>query len=135
MHPAIPGMSRKTTKDLEILGHYVKAGSIVSCDFSSAMRDEAMYPDPDIVKVDRFVKKQGKPSPPRVVSFGGPGSPHYCIGAALSKILMKTTLAVLLREYRLEMDPKQSREYTKVPDEAPKSKVIVTSAWKRSPAV
>ncbi len=135
MRPALPFLSRKTTKDLEILGYYVKAGSVVSCDFSSAMRDEAMYPDPDTLKVDRFVKKPGKPSPPRVISFGGPGNPHHCIGAALSKIVMKTTLAVLLREYRLEMDPKQSRAYAKVPEEIPKSKVVVTSVEKRSPPI
>ncbi len=131
MHPAVIGVARVVAKDLNLLGHYVKAGDKVFLDFMAAMRDHRMYPDADKLIVDRFVRKPGKPSPPRVVSFGGPGSPHYCLGAALAKVLMKTTFAVLLREYHVEMDPKQSKKYGFIPDETPVSKVVVQKFEKR----
>lgn len=131
-HPAAGGALRVPTKDVEILGKRVKAGEKIFLDFKGAMRDPRMYPDPNVIKIDRFVKKPGEKPAPRVISFGVPGSPHYCLGAALSMVLMKTTFAVLLREYKLELDPNQSRGYAVVPDDSPKSKVIVQSMQKRS---
>ncbi len=131
MHPAAGGVLRVATRDVSILGRYVKAGEKLFLDFMGSMRDPHMYPDPDTVVIDRFVKKEAKPSPPRVIAFGGPGSPHYCLGAALAKVLMKTTLSVLLRNYLVEMDPNQSKRYTIIPDATPASNVVVQKFEKR----
>ncbi len=133
LYPAIIGASRKASQDINVLGHYVEAGSIIFFDFISAMRDERMYEDPHTLKVDRFVKEKGKTPAPRIFTFGTPGSPHFCLGAALAGVLMKTTFSVLLREYKMELDPRQSREYTLVPEIVPKSKVVVRCFERRNP--
>ncbi len=132
IYPSSPGVHRITSQDINVLGHHVKAGSIIFFDFISAMRDGRIYEDPHTLKFDRFVKEKGKTPAPRILTFGAPGSPHFCLGAALSGVLIKTTFSVLLREYKMELDPGQSREYALVPKIVPKSKVVVRRFEKRS---
>lgn len=125
MHPPGWGIFRVANRDVKLLGKYVKAEEVLFLDFRGAMRDPNMYPDPDSIQIDRFLKQEGKKPPPRVVAFGGRGSPHYCIGAGLGKVLVKSTLATLLRDFHVKMDPRQSREYSLIPIETPESKGIV----------
>ena len=66
------------------------------------------------------------------IAFGDPKSPHYCIGAALAKVLIKTNISVLLREYELVLDPNQSKNYKDFPDNSPSSEVIVQKLQKKS---
>lgn len=131
MHPAAPGALRIVTDDVSILGNHVQKGEIVFLDYAAAMRNPYLYADPDRLMMDRFVRREGEKPATRVISFGPPGSPHHCLGEALSKILMRTTLAVLLRKYTMELDPKQSRKYAVVPDDTPKSKVVVRRLARR----
>lgn len=124
LHPAAAVLTRKTLKNVSIFGHYVDAGTPILLDVSASMRDANVYEDPDTLKVDRFLRKDGHPPAAKLLSFGAPGSPHYCIGSALARTLVKSTLSVLLREYRLQLDPKQSTKYSIVPEETPDSKVV-----------
>ncbi len=130
-HPAVNGMSRLPSRDVEILGRFVPKGTSIFCDFKPAHRNPALYPDPNTFKPDRFMKREGVPKPPAILSFGPPGSPHYCIGAAFSKVLMKTTIATLLREYQYTLDPNQSREHTVFPEPSPASGIVVESFERR----
>ena len=98
-YTTINGISRKVSRDVEILGRFVPRGSNIFCDFKPAHRDDALYPDAYSFKPKRFLKK-GQPKSPLILTFDAPRSLHYCIGAAFSKILKKTTLGALLREYR-----------------------------------
>lgn len=131
LHPASNGTMRVAKKNVVILGKSVKQGEILVMDFVAAMRDEAVYEDARKVKVDRFVPEEGKPSPPQVSTFGGVGSAHYCIGSTMSEILMRANLAVMLREYVLQLDPSQSRHFHVTPDATPESKVVLQSIKKR----
>lgn len=131
LHPAIPGLNRIPNKDVEILGKLVRAGEPVYSDLSAAMKNEEFYSDPLKLDLERFLKKEGLPSPPRILTFGVPGSPHYCLGALFSLVLMKTVFGLLLREYTMELDPNQSRKYGVVPDDSPLSKIIVQKFERR----
>eukprot|EP00171_Calliarthron_tuberculosum_P002289 IDg2289t1 len=126
IHPAIPGVMRVANKDVEVLGNLVREGESVYADLSAAMKDEKFYPDPMKLVPDRFLKKKDVAPPPRILTFGAPGSPHYCMGAMFSLVMMKTVLGMLLREYSLELDPTQSRTYGVVPDGAPVSKIVIS---------
>ena len=131
LYPAATGMNRRTACDVEILGRYVPKESIVFCDFAAAHRDPQVYDNPDTLIADRFTPKRGAAKVPPVLSFGPPGSPHYCVGAPFAKVLMKTTFAILLREYVYELDPKQSRRYRMIPDVVPESGVRVSKFERR----
>ena len=127
----IPLLGRKVSKDIELLGHYVPKDSVVFLDLVAVHSDPKLYPDPHKIIVDRFVKEEGKPKPPSILSFGAPGSHHYCIGAALAKVMMKTTMGTLLREYSYVLDKQQTKEYRSVPEVTPKSGVVLESFKKR----
>jgi cytochrome P450 monooxygenase OleP len=80
------GMLRVVTEDVELPSGVVHAGDTVVVATTSALRDEAVYTDPDEV---RF----GREAPPSLVFGGGA---HYCLGAHLAKAEMQIGLSVLL---------------------------------------
>ncbi len=80
--PPLTVLGRKMTKDIEMLGHYVPRGTPVFLYGTGVHLDPALYPDPHKIVGDRFVKEEGKPKPPAILSFGALGSPHYCMGTA-----------------------------------------------------
>ena len=128
LRPAAVGVNRRITRDVEILGYYLPKDTVVFCDFMAAMRNPHIYPQPDTLIVDRFLNKT-----PSILSFGAPGSAHYCIGAAFAKLMMKTTFATLLRHYHYTLDSSQSRKYRIIPESTPQSGVIIDKFYSTFP--
>ncbi len=130
MYPAGAGVMRRPKTDIEVGGHFVKANTTMFLDFWAASCDPTVYPNPDTVVVDRYVKKPGQ-QVPKMIGFGVAGSPHFCLGAVLAKVFFKASIATMLREYDFEIDPKQSDKYGVFPDLFPKSGCIVQKFEKR----
>ncbi len=84
----IHNMARTTTRDVEIGGETIPAGSSVLLLYASANRDEAAFRDPHVLDVTR--------DPNRHVAFGGNG-PHFCLGASLARLELKVMFEELLR--------------------------------------
>lgn len=131
LRPVAMGVFRQARQDTEVLGRLVKEGDIVYQDFLAAMTDADRYPDPLAVRPDRFLPHTGQAPPPRIFTFGAPGSPHYCLGASLAGLMMNCALGTLLRDYTLELDPQQSRGYEFLPEIVPSSRVIVKNLKRR----
>jgi cytochrome P450 len=90
-------ITRLATKDTEIGGVPVPAGSTVMVMLAAANRDETRYPDPD-----RFDIFRNDPRPH--ISFGH--GPHVCLGLHLARIEMRVALNLLLdRLSHLRLDP------------------------------
>ena len=83
---------RTVTRDVEFAGVEMKEGDKVALWYCSGNRDEQVWEDPMIFDITR--------DPNRHVGFGG-GGPHYCMGAALARL----TLRSIFREV-----------YTRLPD-------------------
>lgn len=87
---------RGVTKDYELGGTMIPAGSMVVCSVSSANRDERRYVDPDVFDITR--------SPAGHVGFGH--GLHLCLGAHMARAEMTVALDVILDELpRLRPDP------------------------------
>jgi len=114
---------------MEILGKFVPKDSRIIFDVPGPHTDETLYVCPEQLIPERWLQN---PKPPPVLSFGAPGSPHYCNGAAFAKTMMKATFATMLREYEFELDPKQSRKYKIIPDTSPQSGVVVNKFGPRT---
>lgn len=127
LYPAVATMPRRATRDTLVCGHLVKKDALIGLDSWWAQRDPKYFEDSQTLKIDRFMGSKA----PQTVSYGAKGGAHYCIGAALAKINLKTTLAVLLREYELELDTQQTRRYVSFPGVQPASQVRVVKC-KRS---
>lgn len=85
--PAVGSTPRFTLADIEIAGYLVPAGSVLSLSTLSALRDPALYTDPDRFNIRRA------DHPRRHMAFGG--GAHRCLGEALARAELEEALAVL----------------------------------------
>ena len=85
--PPVGSTPRFTLEDIELEGCTIPAGRVLSLSTLSAMRDPALYADPD-----RFnIRRADHPS--RHPVFGG--GPHRCLGEVLAKAELEEGLAAL----------------------------------------
>jgi len=84
-----PVQGRFTTKDIELHGTVIPAGSRVALLTGSAGRDEREYADPDRFDVTRRTERH--------LSFGH--AAHFCLGAALARLEGRIGLQETLRRF------------------------------------
>jgi cytochrome P450 len=82
-------VARVTTRDVELHGVRIPAGSWAYLLLGSANRDEREYPDPDRFIVDR--------RPPRTVFFGS--GLHICLGQFLARLEVRILLEEFARRF------------------------------------
>ncbi|OBH48518.1 cytochrome P450 [Mycobacterium mantenii] len=85
-------MRRTATQDITVRGSQIKAGDKVVLWYYSGNRDEDVFDDPHTFNILR------NPNPH--IAFGG-GGPHFCLGAALARTMLKALLTEV---------------YTRIPD-------------------
>jgi cytochrome P450 len=81
---------RTATADTEIAGQPIAAGEKVVMFYPSANRDESAFERANEFDVCR--------DPNRHVGFGG-GGPHFCMGASLARMQLKTIFTELLDRF------------------------------------
>ncbi|MFJ3895193.1 cytochrome P450 [Streptomyces sp. NPDC090083] len=82
----VQGTSRTAGEDTELGGRTLRAGERVFVSWASANRDEAVFPHPDTVDLDRDTAGH--------LAFGA--GPHYCLGASLVRALFTVMLEEVL---------------------------------------
>jgi len=87
--PIMSGIPRVAVKDFEIDGCPVQKDSVVVVSLLSALRDPAIYAEPDRFDIARDDHPKCHPV------FGG--GAHRCVGEALARAEMEETLAVIAR--------------------------------------
>ncbi len=98
--PPTPHVARYVTRDVELHGTTVPAGSAMLCLSGSANRDERQYPDPDRFDIHREIGQH--------LTFGY--GIHYCLGAALARLEGRIALdEVLTRFPQWEVDEEHVR--------------------------
>ncbi len=102
--PPVIDAVRTTTQDVELGGHAIPAGTIVSAMFTITHRRPELWSDPLAFRPERFL--DGRPQPYAFTPFGG--GIRRCIGAALADLEMKVVLRTLLE--RFEPLPAPGRE-------------------------
>ncbi len=97
--PPFRGHYRVVTRDTELAGKTLPAGSHLVLMWPAANHDGAAYDRPDEVRIDR-------PNPRNHVGFGW--GIHLCVGAPLARIEAKVAIETLLaRTRRFRIDPDQ----------------------------
>ncbi|BBX67458.1 cytochrome P450 [Mycolicibacterium psychrotolerans] len=81
---------RRATRDTELGGRKITAGDRVALWYLSANRDEAVFENPWEFDILRDNAHQ--------VAWGG-GGPHYCLGANLAKLELRTLFTELLGRF------------------------------------
>ena len=84
-----PVQARLATRDVELYGVTVPAGSKMALLNGSAGRDEREYPEPDVFDVERHIERH--------MSFGY--STHFCLGASLARLEARVIIEELLARH------------------------------------
>ena len=79
---------RTAQNDVELHGEQIKEGDSVVMYYASANRDPEVFEDPYRFDITR--------SPNPHIAFGG-GGPHFCLGASLARLEMRTLFGELAR--------------------------------------
>ena len=101
-YPAFAHFRRTATRDVELHGKTIREGDKVLLWYVSSNRDETVYDDPQRLDVTRNPDHQ---------AFGA-GGRHFCLGAALARLELRTLLAETLRRFpdiELAGEPTQAR--------------------------
>jgi cytochrome P450 len=102
MYPAFSHFRRTATADVEMHGKTIREGDKVLLWYVSSNRDESVYRDPQRLDVSRRPDHQ---------AFGA-GGRHFCLGAALARLEIKTLLSETLRRFpdiELAGEPSRAR--------------------------
>ena len=84
-----PHVARYVTRDVEVYGRTVPAGSAMMFLIGSANRDDRRFPDGDRFDIHRKVDQH--------LTFGYGG--HFCLGAALARLEGRVALEEILRRF------------------------------------
>lgn len=91
----VQGLARATTRDVEVGGVTIPAGDQVLLLYGSANHDETVFPDPDVLDLDRQFKNHW--------TFGH--GIHFCLGNAVARLETRIALECLLEvapEYEID---------------------------------
>ncbi len=91
LEPSIRGLFRVTTRDTELHGVKIPAGSKVWLLWAAANRDESKFPDPDRFDMHR-------PNAREHLAFGY--GIHHCLGAPLARLEARVAYEELLKRLR-----------------------------------
>jgi cytochrome P450 len=92
-------VSRVALDGVVVAGEPIEPGRTVMLMLGSANRDPDVFPDPDVLRIDR-------PNAGRQVGFGL--GPHFCLGAALARLEAEVVLGTLAARFpalELAADP------------------------------
>lgn len=98
------GMQRFAVRDFELRGKTIRKGQMLMLALGGANRDPAVFPNPDVLDIDRDTRE--------TMVFGH--GPHYCLGANLARqemgCMLDAALDILtpgsrLREDLMEFQP------------------------------
>jgi len=87
--PPGPAIARSVTRDVELHGRTVPAGSVMVMLVAAANRDERRWTDPDRFDIHRELLAH--------ITFGY--GIHFCLGAALARIQGRIALDELLTRF------------------------------------
>jgi len=101
--PSAPWTTRIAAVDAKVGGYEVPRGTEIVLSIFHTHRFEACYEDPD-----RFDPARWRHIRPDVFQFNAfSAGTRACIGSGFALLEMKTILAILLRRFRLEFDPRR----------------------------
>jgi cytochrome P450 len=96
----VPSMARKTTKDTEVLGHYLPADTLVGVSPTLNHFSAEHWTDPHTFDPERFAEPRREDKSHRFAWMPFGGGAHKCIGLQFGGLEVKALMHEMLRTYR-----------------------------------
>ena len=101
LYPPVPSVPREASRDVELGGYEVPAGTTVVASQWAVHRDGRFYDDPAAFRPERWTDGLADRLP-RFAYFPFGGGPRRCIGEQFALLEAKLAVATLARRFRLE---------------------------------
>ena len=128
MYPIAPAITRTVSNTFEFAGYTIPAGEKVIVATTVPHHLEQYFPEPERFDIERYTPERQKHRQPGVFAPFGAGS-HVCLGAGFAEVAITATMATIVREVELALDPpdyvlKISPAPTPSPDDRFKFRVV-----------
>ena len=104
MYPTAPALSRTVSNSFELGGYRLNAGDQVLMAVSVPHYLPRYFPDPERFDIDRYAPPRNEHHQVGVFAPFGLGS-HTCLGAGFAEVGIAVTMATLVHEAELTLDP------------------------------
>ena len=122
MYPVFPVVIRRAVSSFDFQGYRIPAGEdlIIAIGVSNYL--PRLFPRPDDFDIDRYLPSRAEHRQPGAFAPFGLGA-HRCLGANLSSVQVPLTIATVLHEVELELDPSHYElKITQNPFQAPSNR-------------
>jgi CRP-like cAMP-binding protein/cytochrome P450 len=113
LNPVTPCVMRHAVEPFEFAGYRVEAGDEVIVGTTIAHFLPELYPDPQRFDIDRYYEPRREDRQPGAFYPFGIG-PHLCLGTGQAEIVTMISVAALLRQARLSLDPSDYKLKTRL---------------------
>jgi cytochrome P450 len=101
----VPGVTRRASRDTELLGYHVPAGSYVAVHLWGVHHLAQLWPDPERFDPERFAEHRREDKVHRYAYLPFGNGVHKCIGMYFGGMEVKAAMHQLLRRYRITVPP------------------------------
>ncbi|MGP3990894.1 cytochrome P450 [Streptomyces sp. 3N207] len=101
LYPSAPGITRRSTADIEIAGYLIPAGATVFLSPWVTHRHPAYWKDPEVFAPERFAPGE-EADRPRYAWFPFGGGPRACIGQYFGMLESVLAVSAILQKFELE---------------------------------
>lgn len=104
LYPIAPAITRTVTNTFDFGGYTIPAGERVIVATTVAHHLPECFPDPERFDIDRYLPARREHRRPGAFAPFGVG-PHVCLGAGFAEVAIAATMATIVREVDLVLDP------------------------------
>ncbi|MYN65794.1 MAG: cytochrome P450 [Acidobacteria bacterium] len=104
MYPIAPAITRTVSNTFEFAGYTIPAGEKVIVATTVPHHLPEYFPEPERFDIERYTPERQEHRQPGVfVPFGA--GPHVCLGAGFAEVSIAATMATIVHEVELALDP------------------------------
>ena len=108
LYPVFPALRRLAASSFSFSGHWIPAGTELFMATSAPHFLPECFPEPEQFDIDRYLPGRDEHRQPGAYAPFGFGA-HGCLGSGFARIQIPLTLATLLRDTEIELDPPNYR--------------------------
>jgi len=104
MYPIAPAITRTVSNTFEFAGYTIPAGETVMVATTVPHHLPQYFPEPERFDIERYTPERREHRQPGVFVPFGVG-PHVCLGAGFAEVAIAATMATIVSEVELALDP------------------------------